>query len=68
MFYGSDELCNKKDEMLSKFDERVKIIVVMEDDVDIREDMLWALSNFCFLSSSLSLSLSLLDYLPFYCS
>jgi len=44
----------KKDERLSEFDERVKVIVA--DDVDVREDMLWALSKFCFLSSSLSLN------------
>lgn len=48
MVYGSDELSNKKDERLSEFDERVKVIVVMEDDCDIREDMLWALSKFVF--------------------
>lgn len=54
MFYGSDELDNKKDERLSEFDESVKVIVVMEDDVDVREDMLWAPFKLCFLSSSLS--------------
>lgn len=59
MVHGSDELSNKKDEMLSEFDERVKVIVVMEDDCDIREDMLWALSKFVFF---LPLYLSLISW------
>lgn len=64
MFYGSDELGNKRDEMWSEFDERVKVIVVMEDDVDVREDMLWTRFKLCFLASSLSF----FDHLPFLCS
>ena len=48
--------------MLSEFDERVKVIVIMEDDVDVRGLVMGPFQTLL----SFFISLIFLDYLPLF--